>query len=85
MTRVIVFEGGEGISEENIYECEWVQEKIITLLSSLYTSIADNRLVDMSVGDPIPLQDTFSFVENTMAQIVADEVDGGMIYIIRLP
>lgn len=86
MISVIVFEGGEYVSRDNIVQLdEWSVEAIRELIASArYQGWIDQPIEFTDPTDPVQTcGESVELVSDNLAQAVLCGVEGGMIYVSR--
>jgi hypothetical protein len=89
MISVFVFEGGEGVGDDNtVSVTEWSEAELIRVISEYVGECDGVAWKDQTIeladdNGPKILGDTFEIVNGNLAQAAKCGVDGGQIYVVR--
>ena len=86
MIKVLMFVGNEAVSPHNIVEVESFSKEALIPAIMEYYGKPDSWLKEEVIWlgiQPYRIEDSFEIMGENLAQIVDDEGDGGMIYVVR--
>ena len=85
MIKILMFQGGEGVGEDNVtWLTDWTPEAVEAAFVEYHGEDWADEITDMFVGGNVALRETIDVMNDHFAQAVTDGVDGGMTYLVRI-